>query len=206
MALLFAEPFASHFLNRSNIRMLKKFDCDLRLYNKLLSVSLLPLKVECSTKIYNDDDKEETGRYTVTLLLREWNGFKKPAQNEVLSILGFTRQQLNEILQKHSLNITRDTDIIFGFAGDIGKIYLDFDNGLVCYESTGKVKHYDLTDNGFKINAEAKCEHIRVKHYETFRGYPVYWIAQSQSFKTYYVRPSYATFLTNMVDVLSMIC
>jgi hypothetical protein len=214
MALLLMEPLLVNYLDRANREMLVKHQCDLTLYELISQANqrraALSLKVECSTK------NNTQGRFTVTLLLKEWNGYRKADQEAILSYLGFTRKQLNEIFMAHTDKLNRNTDIIFGIApSKIGKIYLDFDGSLVCYESSGKIKYYEQDANNQDVlivkekSADAKVivtgKHSRCKENKTFNGYPVFWIAQDNHLNlTYYVRPRYATFLTNTIDLIKM--
>jgi hypothetical protein len=180
-------------------------NCDDTLYNL---IKRTPIRLECSIK------NETDGRYTITLLLSEWHSMNKSEQDNILHYLHFTREQLNEILTEHSAKINRDTDIIFGVAPGIGKIYLDFDGSLVCYESTGKVKYYYASEknpNVLNVSVDNKVigQHTRVLDKLHYRSYPVFWIGSDMSNQsknlnlplTFYVRPASAGYLTNLIDL-----
>jgi hypothetical protein len=214
MALLLIEPLLVRYLNKVNITILQDNNCDPTLYNLIKQANLktraaLSLKVECSVKII-DGGKEGTvkdGRYTVTLLLREWYGYSKPDKQAILAAVKFTKEQLDSILLKHDDEINRDSDIIFGIDQAVGKIYLDFDGSLVCYESTGKIKYYtpdpEASAGSFnvKINNDIVGTHTRNTTDLTYNNYPVYWVGHADQSKTYYIRPWVAVYLTNLIDL-----
>ncbi len=210
-ALILLAPIAEWRLNNLNLKLLSDTDCDDGLYNLIKTankrINATALKLECSVKIKEGGNIGD-GRYTVTLLLQEWNSYFKEDQDAILARLKFTRRRLREILAEHAAEINDDTDIIFGVDGKVGKIYLDFNGSLVCYESTGKVKYYhpDPDDKNTLIvscKGTVTGKHTRCLTDETHRGYPVFWIGTSESEeKTYYIRPKGATLLVTFIDVL----
>ena len=194
MALLLIEPLLTRYLDHLNLKLLADTNCDDTLY-KLIKKARVDesIKLECSVKLTADSVEE--GRCTITMLLSDWNSVKKSDQEDILRYLNFSRSKLNDILTENADNISSDTDIIFGIASKIGKIYLDFNGSLVCYESTNKVKYYiqdDKDPNVLNVLVENKIvgQHTRILHKYFYRGYPVYWIGTGNQSKSFYIRPA----------------
>jgi hypothetical protein len=217
-ALILLAPIAEWRLDKLNLKLLSDTGCDDVLYKLIKTANKktnrTALKLECSVKIKKNGDKTDKtdGRCTITLLLQEWNSYFKDDQDAILDRLQFSREQLNKILTDHAAKINDDTDIIFGLDGKVGKIYLDFNGSLVCYESTNKVKYYhpDPDDKNTLIvtvlgeDQSVAAKHIRCLTGETYKGYPVFWIGKKEPDETtYYIRPNGAMFLVTFVDILS---
>jgi hypothetical protein len=91
-------------------------------------------RLECS-----DND-----RYTVTMLLSQYLSFPIIEQSKILDTIGFTRDELLDIMRKHiELLDDLDLDIIFGWEKTKGKIYLNCVDGyMVSYRSDKSMKMY----------------------------------------------------------------
>jgi len=211
MALLLIEPLLTRYLDTLNLKLLADTNCDDTLY-KLIKKTRIEesIKLECSVKV--TEDSVEEGRCTITLLLSDWNSVQKSDQEDILRYLNFSRSKLNEILTENADKISRDTDIIFGIASKIGKIYLDFNGSLVCYESTNKVKYYipDEKDPNV-LNVIIKNQnqnqiigqHKRMLNKYFYRGYQVYWIGTTNQSKSFYIRPA-SVALNSLVDFIKL--
>jgi hypothetical protein len=157
-------------------------------------------------------------RYTVTLPVTDWERLSMYSQAKILKCINFTHDKYTDIRTIESPRINEDTDIIFGWTSNgIGKIYFDYDGSLVCYESEGKIKHYQcMTPDTINVK-DHKGAHIAI-HYRNkdysikFNGYPVFWTAkelqsksqcesESQS-ETWYTRPIRAMILSDIYDLL----
>ena len=180
-------------------------NCSLNLYNAIKSHGLYATRIEGSIKSTDNLG----GRYTCTMLLSEYTALNYNTQKEILKNVNFTNDRLIEILDIHSNMISNNTDIIFGTSNsNIGKIYLDFNNGsLVCYESDGKIKYYsgnhkklNVYHNGIKVST-----HYRIRKNITFNNYPVYWIAKGQDKSiTRYIRPR-VSLIAELIDAYLVI-
>ena len=221
MALILCIWRLKPWIHTYNLQYLSDNECDSTLYRLLweTSTDLYP-RVEGSTKITTSDKGhvEEEKRYTVTVLLSNWNRFTEEFKNKILELMSFTKEDYNRILSKEQENISKanDTDIIFGWSSKgINKIYFDYDGSLVCYESTGKIKYYHC-DTPDTIVVKVKGEAIIATHYRNknpklkFNGYPVYWVAKGDTdtkvkSKTWYTRPIRAMMLSDLADGISCI-
>jgi hypothetical protein len=194
-----------------NLKLLADTNCDDTLY-KLIKKARIEesIKLECSVKV--TEDSVEEGRCTITLLLSDWNSVQKSDQEDILRYLNFSRSKLNYILTENADKISRDTDIIFGIASNIGKIYLDFNGSLVCYESTNKVKYYipdDKDPNVLNVIIKNQNQnqiigkHKRMLNKYFYRGYPVYWIGTTNQSKSFYIRPA-SVALNSLVDFIKL--
>lgn len=155
------------------------------------------------------------------------------SQAKILKCINFTHDKYKDIRLIESPRINEDTDIIFGWTSNgIGKIYFDYDGSLVCYESEGKIKHYQcITQDTISVKDHKGSPiaiHYRNKDYSMkFNGYPVFWTAkevhsnqskrvsvtelelepelepESQSqSETWYTRPIRAMMLSDIYDLL----
>ena len=230
MALILCRPMLQIYIYNANLKYLKDNNCDDTLY-KLVEYAASRagglqylVRVEGSTK---ESSKEQVSdRCTVTMRLWQWDSYRKEDQDLVLSCLHFTREQLTNFIADYLPLVNTSTDIIFGKAESAGKIYLDFCKiksdssglALVCMESTGKIKYYVSTkDKGVPLGTHISYSSINGEnpvpetvHYppqpgQEYNGYPVYWQGEGLQSKTYYTRPKYVPWLSELYDLGSLL-
>ena len=211
------------WIHSYNIKFLKDNQCNEELYKIIWSRANTLPRLEGSTKISSlkSKSKSEFKRYTVTLPVTDWDRFSMYSQAKILKCINFTHEKYKDIRITESPRINEDTDIIFGWtANGIGKIYFDYDGSLVCYESEGKIKHYQcMTPDTISVKdhkGSPIAVHYRNKDYSMkFNGYPVFWTAKelpsnqsksenSSETSTYYTRPIRAMMLSDIYDILSL--
>jgi hypothetical protein len=231
MALVLCRPLFKLFISNANLKYLLDNGCDSTLYNLLEYASSRAkciqylIRVEGSTKVDKDPSKTVAGRCTVTMLLEQWDSYLTEDQDLVLKYLGFTRRTLQQFRTRYNYLIDDDTDIIFGKAGSIGKIYFDFGKinldaelAIVCLESTGKIKHYSSCNDktvpkgthiAYCINPEGGPAQPETVHYpgigQEYNGYPVSWTGEGLQSKTYYTRPKYIMWLSEIYNFTTLI-
>ena len=225
MALFLCRPLLKVYINNANLKYLRDNNCDDTLYKLLEYASSratgiqYSLRLEGSTK--ETPGKSITDRCTVTMLLEQWDSFLKEDQDLVLKYLNFTRKQLTSFLNEYAYLISQNTDIIFGKAESIGKMYLDFGKiglkqelAIVCIESSGKIKYYlSSNDKGvpkgthitYAISEDEKIPVPETVHYpgigQEYNRYPVSWTGEGLQSKTYYTRPKYVELLSELYDL-----
>ena len=127
-------------------------------------------RVETSTKTLQCGTKNN-GRYTIPVLLSEFQRYSTEHQSRIIRHLGFASGQYRDFIEEHKNKIIPNTDIIFGVDGSKGKLYLDFGaprRELVCIESTGKKKHYVSQSTSAKHQStNAKHQSTNAKHQST---------------------------------------
>jgi len=222
MAMILCIWLLKPWIHSYNIKFLKDNQCNEELYKIIWARANTLPRLEGSTKI---SSSSEFKRYTVTLPVTDWERFSMYSQAKILKCINFTHEKYKDIRIIESPRINEDTDIIFGWTSNgIGKIYFDYDGSLVCYESEGKIKHYQcMTQDTISVK-DHKGSHIAI-HYRNkdysmkFNGYPVFWTAkelhegqsesesQSESQRskseTWYTRPIRAMMLSDIYDLLS---
>uniref|UniRef100_A0A6C0J6S6 Uncharacterized protein n=1 Tax=viral metagenome TaxID=1070528 RepID=A0A6C0J6S6_9ZZZZ len=212
---LFTTCFLPYHVNNQNLKHLKSFRCNPELYNIIKKVknnysSSETIRIETSKKI-TKDNTIIWDRYVVFILLSEWHNYTEAEQIYILDTVGFKLKHIKKILSDNKHNIKPDTDIIIGRENTKGKIYLDFDGKLVCYESNTLInrptKTYEKSDeNNDILTVRDANRDIIGKHYRLNGKNNIYWRSEVKSGTSYYFRPgNMVSIMSNIIDMFKIL-
>lgn len=166
--------------------IIKYYNCDDKLLDIISKYIPFPI-LELSCK-YIKKDFHTYIRYRYILCISFIEFMKIPIKDihKILEILNFNKEDLIkfiDIFNKIS-KIDENTDIIFGLDSDIGKIYFDNEDYMMCFETNGNIKHYTkINNNKIKVinqKGELHGFHVRSSFIKSLKT-DIYWTNEINS-------------------------
>lgn len=138
-------------INNSLRQFLKDYNCDTKLFDYILNCKenlakrknsyVCPVFIETSVKKNFKTNKESKGRYIIFIILEEFNNYTLVEKENIFKLVNFKFSEFEKLIK----NMDKISDIIFGYDGNKGKVYLNetyTKKRLYCYENGGKIKYY----------------------------------------------------------------